>query len=158
LTRVNSDKAVLCFTATYNNLALPGFNNLLRFIHQLREDFGHNRVIFYTHLVKTHDHQALEILPASFAEYVSDSVAVMEQLKFHSWETDLVRRLLAHFKTPFEPARQQKARMKFFNFFREYDRRRGTDFLATFPEYRAFYANCGLESKVPEVTPAPAGP
>jgi hypothetical protein len=32
----------------------------------------------------------------------------------------------------------------FFNWFTEYDRRRGTDFVATFPELENFYYDCRI--------------
>jgi hypothetical protein len=38
-------------------------------------------------------------------------------------------------------------RADFFRFFNEHDRRRGTDFLKTFPEMRAWWSECESLSK-----------
>jgi hypothetical protein len=35
----------------------------------------------------------------------------------------------------------------FYRFFNEHDRRRGTDFLATFPEMRAWWQECEYHAK-----------
>ena len=39
------------------------------------------------------------------------------------------------------------AKGDFYRFFSEHDRRRGTDFLATFPEMRAWWAECESQSR-----------
>jgi organic radical activating enzyme len=131
----------LSFTATYNNLSLPGFDELLRFIHDLRNEFGRSRVTFYTHRVKSVEHQYLDILPGHFFDYLKNSVNLMEKLSFETWEVDLVRRLL-DFRDGFSSERKLRAKKKFYSFFCEHDRRRGTNFLKTFPEYENFYHEC----------------
>ena len=133
---------MISFTATYNNLCLPGFDNLLRWIHELKSEFGRSRVMLYTHRVKSVEHQYLDILPESFSEYLKASIALMERSKFDSWEVDLVRRLLQRFKVGLTPDQALRAKKKFYSFFSEHDRRRGTDFLKTFPEYEEFYGRC----------------
>ena len=40
-----------------------------------------------------------------------------------------------------------QARADFYRFFAEHDRRRGTDFLATFPEMRSWWAECEYHAK-----------
>ena len=39
------------------------------------------------------------------------------------------------------------ARADFYRFFCEHDRRRGTDFLATFPEMRAWWSECKYHAR-----------
>lgn len=135
------------FTVTHNNLSLSSFNRLLDFFHALRQQHGRERVGVYVHRVKGHEHQYLDILPRSFAAYLEDSVAYMRKLDFAEWEIDLLYRLLARFQAP--AVDMQAAKRKFYRFFAEHDRRRGTNFLATFPEYADFYAECRALAESP---------
>jgi organic radical activating enzyme len=130
------------FTVTHNNLSLPGFDSLLLWIDELKNEFGRSRVTFYTHRVKSVEHQYLDILPSHFAGYIDKSVKLMETLSFETWEVDLVRRLSARFGAGLNAQEVVRAKKKFYSFFTEHDRRRGTNFLKTFPEYEEFYYHC----------------
>jgi hypothetical protein len=44
--------------------------------------------------------------------------------------------------TTYSDDRLKEGRKDFYNWFTEYDRRRGTDFSATFPEMVDFYNKC----------------
>jgi hypothetical protein len=43
----------------------------------------------------------------------------------------------------YTPEKLLEGKRDFFNWFTEYDRRRGTNFLETFPELEDFYFECG---------------
>jgi hypothetical protein len=43
----------------------------------------------------------------------------------------------------YTPEKLKEGRRDFFNWFNEYDRRRGTNLLETFPELENFYFECG---------------
>jgi hypothetical protein len=45
---------------------------------------------------------------------------------------------------------------KFIITFREHDRRRGTDFLKTFPEYKEFWSSCEKERSSDHKKPSPS--
>jgi hypothetical protein len=42
----------------------------------------------------------------------------------------------------YTPEQLKEGKRDFFNWFTEYDRRRGTNFLETFPELTDFYMDC----------------
>ena len=44
----------------------------------------------------------------------------------------------------YTPEKIKEGRRDLFNWFKEYDRRRGTDFKDTFPELKNFYNDCGI--------------
>ena len=44
--------------------------------------------------------------------------------------------------TNYSDDRLAEGRIDFYNWFTEYDRRRGTDFNSTFPELKKFYKSC----------------
>jgi hypothetical protein len=47
--------------------------------------------------------------------------------------------------TVYSEERLKEGRKDFYNWFTEYDRRRGTDFVSTFPELVDFYNSCKNE-------------
>jgi hypothetical protein len=46
-----------------------------------------------------------------------------------------------------DPVKLKQTRADFYRFFSEHDRRRGTDFLKTFPEMRSFWQECEYHAK-----------
>ena len=54
-------------------------------------------------------------------------------------------------KQPLPPPMLRQERINFYRYFSEYDRRRGTDFLKTFPEMAAFWEECSRLSEEKEV-------
>jgi hypothetical protein len=83
------------------------------------------------------------ILPISYKEYIFTQVEFMranhhEGKGFQFWEMDKLERIQYLFKDSPELTYQKD----FALFFEEHDRRRGTDFLATFPELADFYNYC----------------
>ena len=79
-------------------------------------------------------------------------------LGFDAWEAGKMRRIVLdvinkstqHFPNSYLTQRKEvrKNRTRFYNFVDEYDRRRDTNFLKTFPEYIDFYNLCKEEEKI----------
>ena len=61
---------------------------------------------------------------------------------FKDFEIEKVKRNLEHMKKELSRDKLLRDRADFSKFFSEHDRRRGTDFLATFPEMSQFYFMC----------------
>ena len=88
-------------------------------------------------------------MDASFKAHIEDSINYMEDHGsgpgapgFTAFERSGFKRILSWFDraTPTEVLRVQ--RMDFVKYVDEYDRRKGTNFLKTFPEYKNFYNMC----------------
>jgi hypothetical protein len=63
--------------------------------------------------------------------------------KFSDLEYEKFLRVVKYMETTvYTPEKLQEGRRDFFNWFTEYDRRRGTDFKTTFPELINFYKEC----------------
>jgi hypothetical protein len=68
---------------------------------------------------------------------------------FKDYEVQRMRRDIAWMRegTKLDPDYVHRQKADFYRFFSEHDRRRGTDFLQSFPEMVEWWANCGYWSK-----------
>jgi organic radical activating enzyme len=144
----------LTFIITMNNLSVLGFRDLMTWILELRAKHNSNyqRIWFDTPVLRQPEWQSLQLLPESYARKLETCA---------DWMTNQITTGLVGFRD-FEVQRLQRdiAWMRqgqtqdllhyqadFFRFFNEHDRRRGTDFLKTFPEMRAWWSECESLSK-----------
>ena len=147
----------LTFIITMNNLSVSGLQPLLEWILQLRQQHSttYQRVWFDTPVLRDPAWQSLQILPESYAdklEQVRDwmlthlETASSPFQGFKDYEVQRLDRDIAWMRA----AQQQdhaRARADFYRFFTEHDRRRGTDFLKTFPEMRSWWAECEYHAR-----------
>ena len=141
----------LTFIITMNNLSVSGIQSLLSYILNLREQHSstYQRVWFDTPLLRTPSWQSLQILPEAYADKLEAVADWMEEYVetpdrpfrgFKDYEVQRMRRDIAWMREGTDNVEQKRA--DFYRFFSEHDRRRGTDFLKTFPEMRSFWDEC----------------
>ena len=76
-------------------------------------------------------------------KFISDNIDESDTKKFSEIEYERFRRVRDYFaSTQYDEARVREGRVDFYNWFTEYDRRRGTNFIETFPEYENFWNQC----------------
>jgi organic radical activating enzyme len=147
----------LTFIVTMNNLSVTGLQSLMEWILQLRKTFSktYQRVWFDTPVLRTPDWQSLQILPESYAyqlEKVADFMAAnleKESDPFHGfkdYEVQRLRRDIAWMREGQKNDNKQH-RADFYRFFNEHDRRRGTDFLTSFPEMQSWWEQCKQDAR-----------
>jgi len=142
----------LTFIITMNNLSVLGLQKLLEMILDLRRTFSttYQRVWFDTPVLRQPAWQSLQILPESYAAVLERTADWMElnmetdQDPFHGFKDYEVQRLRRDIAWMREGQKQDNSQSKadFYRFFSEHDRRRGTNFLATFPTMRAWWTEC----------------
>jgi len=142
-------KNSLTFIITMNNLNITGLHDLLDYILELRARHSktYQRVWFDTPLLRTPAWQSIQTLPASYKYKLEQVIGFMKEnqmtdgfVGFKDYEIQRMERNLAWMhETP--PALTTQ-RADFYRFFAEHDRRRGTDFLQTFPEMTEFWQEC----------------
>lgn len=139
------------FTVTFNVFSVPDFPNLIKFFHELRKEFHpQKKIVTYDNpYLRYPPHQCVNILPDHFESYLIETEEYMEQYKnekdgFTQLEIDKVKRLRAFMKhkDSIEPGKLDVYRKDFAIFVDEHDRRRNTNFLEAFPEYKDFYEMC----------------
>jgi hypothetical protein len=150
-----TQKSSLTFIITLNNLSLLGLQTMFEWILELREKYSktHQRIWFDTPVLRTPSWQSIQILPAEYVGLMETAATWMEQYPitstnpyagFKDYEVQRLRRSMAWMK---EGANLDQnyitlQRGNFYKFFNEYDKRRGTDFLKTFPSMSQFWEEC----------------
>jgi hypothetical protein len=147
----------LTFIITMNNLSVLGLQRQLEWILQLRQQHSHTyqRVWFDTPVLRQPAWQSLQILPEAYAGILERTADWMElnleteDDPFHGFKDYEVQRLRRDIAWMREGQKNDNSLIKadFYRFFNEHDRRRGTDFLATFPEMRAWWQECEYHAK-----------
>ena len=145
----------LTFIITMNNLSVLGLQSQLEWILALRKEHSttYQRVWFDTPLLRQPAWQSLQILPPSYAGLLERVVDWMElnletaEDPFHGfkdYEIQRMRRDIDWMKegSKLDPEYVARNKADFFRFFSEHDRRRGTDFLKTFPEMSSWWKEC----------------
>ena len=81
-------------------------------------------------------------------QFISDNQDNSDTTKFDDIEFERFRRLRDYFvTTQYDDHRLNEGRIDFYNWFNEYDQRRNTNLLETFPEMENFYRMCEDLSK-----------
>jgi hypothetical protein len=76
-------------------------------------------------------------------EFIKNNTNDNSLEKFTTLEYEKFRRVVDYMETTiYTEEKLKEGRKDFYNWFTEYDRRRGTDFVSTFPELVDFYNNC----------------
>jgi hypothetical protein len=137
-----------------NNLSITSLDALFAGILGLRRVYSstYQRVWFDTPVLRSPVWQSLQILPAEYADQLERIWAWMlrnietEETRFKGFKDYELHRLdrdIAWMRaSPFDTPALRAHRADFYRFFAEHDRRRGTDFAATFPELLDFWTQC----------------
>lgn len=148
------------FIVTMNNLSVTTLQKLFQGILDLRTQHSrsYQRVWFDTPVLRQPEWQSLQILPDSYVNMLINIHAWMsEQIEtagtrfqgFKDYEIARLDRDIAWMrdgqKLPTDELNRRKA--DFYRFFAEHDQRRGTNFLATFPEMSAWWQECEYHAR-----------
>jgi organic radical activating enzyme len=137
--------ATVNLMCTYNVLCVTNFQKLLHKVIEWREKFGFESVSFDTPYLKEPAHWMINILTDDFIKHQEDTLQFISDNK--KWFTDVeyekMLRVTDYMKEKTVSAEKIRAgRRDFYSFFKENDKRLGTDLLKTFPEYTDFYNLC----------------
>jgi hypothetical protein len=150
----------ITFIVTMNNLSVSGLGKLFSAILGLRKLYSKNyqRVWFDTPVLRQPTWQSLQLLPESYADQLETVWAFM--LKniettgtrfqgFKDYEISRLDRDIAWMRDgqKLDQSYLKKNKADFYRFFAEHDRRRGTDFLKTFPEMITWWKDCEYHAR-----------
>ena len=143
----------IAFMCTYNALSVTSFTDFLKTIYKKRKeliiDENHNdypQLMVSIPYLRHPEFLSIKMLDDSFEKYIAESVSYMrnhleddQTSGFVGSEMEMMSRILNWFQVknnvPID-------RIDFVKYVNEYDRRKGTNFLKTFPEYVKFYERC----------------
>ena len=148
----------ISFMITFNILSVTTFKELLVKILEWRAMYNNynktdqpQMVRFDTPYLKEPLQYDMNILPKEdFMPYMYDSLKFMEDNldetdpnKFSPVEFEKFRRVVDYMATAtYDDDKLNDGHKDFYNWFKELDTRRGTDFIKTFPEFKTFYDYC----------------
>lgn len=147
----------ITFMITFNILTVPNFSTLLIKILEWRQKYNGNnqnkwqRVRFDTPFLKEPLQYDMNILPKEeFMPYmyehlnlIKDNLDDNDRFKFSELEYEKFLRVVKYMETTnYSDDKLTEGRKDFYNWFNEYDQRRGTNFEETFPQLRNFLEMC----------------
>lgn len=150
----------ITFMITFNILTVTTFKSLLEKILEWRKQYHwdngegrlRHRIRFDTPHLKEPLQYDMNILPKdefmpymySTLDFIKSNIDNQSVEKFSDMEYEKFRRVVTYMETThYTDQRIHEGRRDFFRWFTEYDNRRNTDFVATFPEMESFYSRCG---------------
>ena len=144
--------------STYNALSVFNYNKLITEVYGLKQTYGssdrywNSATFLDTSYLRYPQHQTIKVLPMEFSEnilkqsklisYYSTPSFDGNQIGYSDVERQKVKRLYDWMITPQDEKTLSHDRYNFYQHFKEHDKRRGTDFLKTFPELEEFYNTC----------------
>ena len=161
-TYLTGTKLPISIMCTFNILSVTSFIDFLEKVLEWRTKYqpilnpdGYGRRIrFDTPYLKEPLQYDMLILPKeeflpyfdNISEFIKKNTDEHDPTKFTDMEFEKFRRVRDYFSTAnYDESRIKEGKKDFYNWFTEYDRRRGTDFLKTFPEMQNFWNLCMQE-------------
>jgi organic radical activating enzyme len=133
-------EAKLTIMSTYNALSVSSFDMFLTDVDKLKR-YKPNSVSIDISMLRWPEHLSINILTDDFLPIIESHKTFMKSKNtFQSYEINRMERVFLDNKNTYFSKRD------FTVFVDEHDRRRGTNFLKTFPEMRDFYQGCKNES------------
>ena len=133
---------------TINGLCLPTLEDHLLYLHELKKQYGRDRVNFTLNILRFPSFQSPLVLPdhlrARYAAELSELLYKYQNNPFwHEHEHNHLQRLIDYLdvvKTPHSDSFElPKLHNDFKQFYVQYDQRRGKSFATAFPELKEWY-------------------
>ena len=146
-------RSKLTVMSTYNVLSVTSYKEFLNDMLIIRREHStetsKHRVGVDMPYLRGPEHQSMAILTPDYMHYVEDQLSFVKEPHvingYHDYEINRMDRVYRVFKDYMSREVDRnilKHRRDFVRFFDEHDRRRGTNFLKTFPEMEDFYNLC----------------
>jgi organic radical activating enzyme len=137
----------LTFIITMNNLVVPGVQDLLNWILELRKKHSHNyqRVWFDTPLLRNPSWQHINTLPTAYVWKMESILEWMQKntmnkfVGFKDYEIQRMQRVIAMMR---KHNASMETKQDFYKFFSEHDRRHNLKFIDAFLEMSSYWDDC----------------
>jgi organic radical activating enzyme len=141
----------LVIMCAFNALSVTSFSRMYADVIELRKAYpttgpgasADGRIYIDLPYLRHPEHQCAMVLPPEYGERVDAILAEMQRIpEAASAELLKLTRIRSLMRHTWPEKKLRAARANFFRFFSEHDRRRGTNFLETFPEMAEFWQVC----------------
>ena len=161
LTKCQKPEATIM--ATYNLTSVPTYHEVIKKVFELKKKhyngkrYRHYAIILDTAYLRHPEFLQVRLLSTHWIDKIREDVKLMESLSeekythiyghghsgFYDFEREKLRRVLDWVDAPLDDVKCLiKKRKDFVLFIDEFDKRRGKNFLETFPEMEDFYDSC----------------
>ena len=151
------DRVVLTIMSTYNALSVPNYTKLidgvfdLKRIYASQDRYWNSAVFLDSSYLRYPLHQTAQVLPrewdieilrqAQLTDFYSVPKSDKDYFGYSDIEIQKIKRIY-DWATSTDEEKILKQRYDFGKFFKEHDKRRGTNFKKVFPELEEFYNDC----------------
>jgi organic radical activating enzyme len=148
----------LTFMSTYNALSVPNYDKLIYGVYDLKKTYGssdrywQSAAFLDTSYLRYPSHQTVQILPQDFSKNIfrqaqlTDFMGVPlfenKYIGYSDIEIQKIKRTYDWMISAKHDEHMLRNQYNFGKFIEEHDKRRGTDFIKTFPELEEFYQFC----------------
>lgn len=153
-----NDEIEVHIMCTFNALSITSGPQLIKKMAEINRQFKNAKrwspvSIDFSYL-RHPEHQSIKVLTNDYIEKMNDLLKSAEENQWLSTNEKMrtvdihqvkLRRILDWMKEPLAEEKLRVLRWRFYEFFSEHDRRRGTDFSRTFPEMSDFWMLCKNE-------------
>ena len=150
-----TSKTKVSFMSAINLYSVPSFNSYIEYMLELMTKYNLKRKRIGIDFAYVRHPQFLDIkiVPVKMMqEYVLPAIELMKENKsnliFADWEIQRMERIYndcinRYLRSELREIQDiELNRYRFYQFSEQYDKRRGTDFLETFPEFKEFFEEC----------------
>ena len=139
----NLNRVTVSFINTFNILSICNIESFLKFINEFRELYD-NKVLFDIPFLEYPNWLAIDIITKDFLQYMYDAEYYMkEKSTFSKEEIKKFQRNIRYMEDKiYRKNNYNIQRKNFALYIDQLDRRRNTNFLNIFPEYKEFYNLC----------------
>jgi hypothetical protein len=154
----NCPRVIVTFMSTYNALSVFNYNKLIHNVYTLKDEYAssdrywNSATFLDSSYLRYPLHQTVQVLPYDFSKYILDQSKLItyyaapafdpKHIGYSDVEVQKIKRIYDWMLAPQDTYQQMVNRFNFYKYFSEHDKRRGTNFLKTFPELEEFYQFC----------------
>ena len=143
--------------ATYNALSVSSYDKVIKGVYDLKTQYGsddrywNSAVFLDSSYLRFPLHQTVQVLPKEMSNLIYKQAQLTEYMATPNFETRLIGysdievqkvRRIYDWMLATDEEKIISQRQDFYRFFKEHDKRRGTNFKKTFPELADFYEDC----------------
>lgn len=152
----------ITFMVTYNALSLPNYDKLIKEVYDLKvlhkgvDRYWPGAILMDTSYLRHPQHQAVKVVngdpsynwsqniikQAELMNFLQAPYFAKQEAGYGDLEIIKMKRIYDWMISPEEDHIQRMRRYNFYHYFENHDKRRGTNFVKTFPEFENFYNLC----------------
>lgn len=144
-------EAELRFTVTFSMLSIFNFDELIEYVMKLKREYKtYDKILISVYPLISPYHLSLKVLPEEFGEnlqkiekkLVEYKISETEPFGFNDYELSSFNKVVSFFEDRYPRSLRYKLQKDFCYFIKDFDKRKKTNIIKTFPEIKHFMEHC----------------